>query len=52
MELNQKDEEVETELSGMPVSIGEVTGTARVVKSLSQAHHIQVSLFLKQFIYK
>jgi len=37
-----KSLEVETELKGMPVSVGEVTGTARVVKNLSEAHTIQV----------
>lgn len=36
--------EVEVELAGMPVSVGQVTGTARVVKHLSDAHLIQVKI--------
>ena len=36
--------DADVELKGMPVSVGEVTGMARVVTNLQDAHTIQVSV--------
>ena len=45
MEFKQEEAAVDIEVSGMPVSTGETTGIARVVRSLAEAHSIQVSGF-------
>ena len=45
MEFKQEEAVVDIEVSGMPVSTGETTGIARVVRSLAEAHSIQVSGF-------
>ena len=41
----------DVELKGMPVSVGEVTGMARVVTNLKDAHTIQVSVNIYNIIF-
>ena len=43
--------DTDVELKGMPVSVGEVTGMARVVTNLKDAHTIQVSVNIYNIIF-